>query len=148
MWSDECSAQQGRGKLIEQVFGYRSNKWKPSHVTTYKKGKDLRVMVQAAFQGFGNRTPLYIMDCDFKSKKNRFSANSYIEVLNAHAQYMSDNTCFMQNNASIHTTKKVKDWFREQKVWCMYRLASIQSRPQPYQKRVARNKVSGFEDVP
>ena len=56
------------------------------------------------------------MDCDFESKKNRFSANSYIEVLDAHAQYMSDNTCFMQDNASIHTTQKVKDWFKEQKV--------------------------------
>jgi hypothetical protein len=118
MWSDECSAERGRGKLIEWVFGYRSDKWKPSHVTTYKKGKDLRVMVWAAFWGFGNRTPLYIMDRDFESKKNGFSANSYIEVLDAHAQYMSDNTCFMQDNASIHTAQKVKDWFREQKVWC------------------------------
>lgn len=45
MWSDECSAERGRGKLIEWVFGYRSDKWKPSHVTTYKKGKDLCIMV-------------------------------------------------------------------------------------------------------
>ena len=118
MWSDECSAEWGRGKLIEWVFGYRSDKWKPSHVTTYKKGKNLHVMVWAAFWGFGNRTPLYIMDCDFESKKNRFSTNSYVEVLDTYAQYMSDDTCFMQDNASIHTAQKVKDWFREQKVWC------------------------------
>jgi transposase len=26
--------------------------------------------------------------------------------------------CFMQDNASIHTTQKVKDWFAEQQVWC------------------------------
>ena len=73
----------GQGKLIEWVFGLRKDKWKLSHVTTYKKGKDLRVMVWAAFWGFGNRTPLYIIDRDFESKKGGFSANSYIEVLDA-----------------------------------------------------------------
>jgi hypothetical protein len=85
MWSDECSAERGRGKLIEWVFRLRADKWKPSHVTTYKKGKDLRVIVWAAFWGSENRTPLYIMDRDFESKKHGFSANSYIEVLDAHA---------------------------------------------------------------
>jgi hypothetical protein len=73
-------------------------------------------MVWAAFWGFGNRTPLYIIERDFESKKNRFSANSYIDVLDAHAQYISNDTCFIQDNASIHTVQKVKDWFKEQKV--------------------------------
>ena len=116
MWSDECSAERGRGKLIEWVFGLREDKWKPSHVTTYKKGKDLRVMVWAAFWGFGNRTPLYIMDRDFESKKGGFSANSYIEVLDANVQYMSDDLVFMQDNASIHTARSVRDWFQEQHI--------------------------------
>jgi hypothetical protein len=99
------------------MFGYRNDKWKPSHITTYKKGKDLRIMVWAAFWGNGNRTPLYIMDHDFKSKKNGFSVNSYIEVLDAHVQYITDDMCFIQDNASIHTAQKVKDWFKEQNVW-------------------------------
>ena len=43
------------------------------------------------------------MDRDFESKKNGFSANSYIEVLDAHAQYMNDDLVFMQDNASIYT---------------------------------------------
>jgi hypothetical protein len=112
MWSDECSAERGRGKLIEWVFGVRDDKWRPSHVTTYKKGKDLRVMVWAAFWGTG-RTLLYIMDRDFESKKHGYSANSYIEVLDAHAQYIDNDLVFMQDNASIHTAHKVRDWFRE-----------------------------------
>ncbi len=45
MWSDECSAERGQGKLIEWVFGLQADKWMPSHVTIYKKGKDLRVIV-------------------------------------------------------------------------------------------------------
>jgi hypothetical protein len=58
------------------------------------------------------------MDRDFESKKNGFSANSYIEVLDANVQYMDDDMCFMQDNASIYTAQKVKDWFAEQRVWC------------------------------
>ena len=98
------------------MFGYRGDKWKPLHVITYKKGKDLRIMVWAVFWGFRNRTPLYIIGRDFESKKNRFSANSYIEVLNTHVQYIDNDICFMQDNASIYTVQKVKDWFREQQV--------------------------------
>jgi hypothetical protein len=45
MWSDECSAERGRGKLVEWCFGTSSNKWKPEFVKTYKKGKDISVMV-------------------------------------------------------------------------------------------------------
>ena len=73
-------------------------------------------MVWAAFWGFGNRTPLYIMDRDFESKKGGFSANSYIEVLDANVQYMSDDLVFMQDNASIHTARSVRDWFQEQHI--------------------------------
>ena len=58
MWSDECSIEWGWSKLIEWVFGYHSDKWKLSHITMYKKGKDLHVMIWVAFWGFGNRTPL------------------------------------------------------------------------------------------
>jgi hypothetical protein len=49
MWSDECFAERGQGKLIEWVFEYRGDKWKLLHVITYKKGKDLRIIVWAVF---------------------------------------------------------------------------------------------------
>ena len=116
MWSDKCSVERGRGKLIEWVFGYRNDKWKPVYATIYKKGKDLGIMVWGAFWGFGNRIPLYIMDRDFESKKNRFSAISYIKLLDVYIQYIDDDLCFIQDNASIYTTQKVKDWFKEQRV--------------------------------
>jgi transposase len=45
MWSDECSAERGRGKSIEWCFGMRVDKWKPQHITTYKAKKDISVMV-------------------------------------------------------------------------------------------------------
>ena len=39
-------------------------------------------MVWASFWDTG-RSSLYIMDCDFESKKHRYSAESYLEVLDA-----------------------------------------------------------------
>jgi len=83
MWSDECSAERGKGKKRAWVWGTPVDKWKPGFVDTYRKGKDLRVMVWAMFWGYGERSELYIMDRDFESKKHRYSATSYIEVLEA-----------------------------------------------------------------
>ena len=115
-WSDECSAERGWGKLIEWVFGDRKDKWKPSMVTTYKKGKDLHVMVWAGFWG-GGKTPLYIMDRDFESKKHGYSARSYIEVLDARVmEYCTEDLIFMHDNASIHTAKIVKEWFEDRAI--------------------------------
>jgi hypothetical protein len=58
------------------------------------------------------------MDRDFESKKHRYSAESYLEVLDAQVAPIfeelaqnGDNYNFMQDNASIHTAKKVKEWF-------------------------------------
>jgi hypothetical protein len=45
MWSDECSAERGREKSVEWCFSTPSDKWKPQFVKTYKKGKDISVMV-------------------------------------------------------------------------------------------------------
>jgi len=51
------------------------------------------------------------MDCDFESKKHKYSANSYLEVLNVEVELAYANLdkgyIFMQDNASIHTTIKV-----------------------------------------
>jgi hypothetical protein len=82
-------------------------------IDTYKKGKDISVMVWGCFWG-GGRSELYILSRDFESKKYGYSANSYIEVLDHQLP-----TCwqpgltFMHDGASIHTAYKVRDWFLE-----------------------------------
>jgi transposase len=87
-------------------------------IQTYKKGKDISVMVWGCFWGDG-RSDLYILDRDFESKKHGYSANSYIEVLDAElAGHHQPGLIFMQDNASIHTARKVKDWFKEQRIPC------------------------------
>ena len=86
MWSDECSAERGKGKRVEWCFGIPIQKWDPEMVTTYTKGKDISVMVWGCFwskNGIIGRSDLYVLDRDFESKKHGYSANSYIEVLDA-----------------------------------------------------------------
>ena len=57
------------------------------------------------------------MDHDFKLKKNGYSANSYIEVLDAMlTMNYNDDLYFMQDNAPIHTANKVKKWFEDNRI--------------------------------
>jgi hypothetical protein len=76
----------------------------------------MKVMVWAAFWGTG-RTSFYIMDRDFESKKHGYSAASYLEVLEAMVlglyRKLGRDYVFIQDNATIHTTRKVRDWFTE-----------------------------------
>jgi hypothetical protein len=69
------------------------------------------------------------MDRDFESLKHRYSANSYLEVLEAEVAPIYTTLdlgyVFIQDNASIHTAHKVKDWFLD------YSIAYIKDWP-PY----------------
>ncbi|PVH70232.1 hypothetical protein DL98DRAFT_504846 [Cadophora sp. DSE1049] len=83
-------------------------------VQTYGTKMNMKVMVWGAFWDTG-RTNLYIMDRDFESKKHGYSAESYLEVLDAEVKptfrHLDGGYEFMQDNASIHTAGKVKLWF-------------------------------------
>jgi hypothetical protein len=78
---NECLVERGKGQEQEWVFGLPANKWKPEMVTTYKAGKQMWVMVWAAFWGQGERSKLFVLERNFKLKKHGYSANLYIEVL-------------------------------------------------------------------
>ena len=83
-------------------------------IQTYDCKKNKKVMVWGCFRD-ERRTSLCIMDHDFKFLKHGYFANSYLKVLNAKvkSQYQSLDSgyVFMQDNASIYTVKKVKQWF-------------------------------------
>jgi hypothetical protein len=114
MWLDECSAERGAGKKREWVFRTPVQKWHRAMIQTYHKGKDISVMVWGCFWG-GGRSELYVMDRDPESKRNGYSANSYIEVLDDQLpSCWVPGLTFMQDNASIHTAHKVRNWFIEQ----------------------------------
>ena len=112
VWSDECSVEQGQGKRDEWVFRTANQLWDREMVQTYDSKKNMKVMVWGSFWDDG-RTGLYIMDRDFESKKHRYSAESYLEVLEAEVTPMFENLensyVFIQDNASIYTAAKVKE---------------------------------------
>ena len=60
------------------------------------------------------------MDRDFESKKHGYSANSYLEVLNAEVAPIFEKLElgyeFIQDNATIHTAGKVKQWFIDMRI--------------------------------
>ena len=119
MWSNKCSVERGNRASQTWVFCTPAQKWNKEMIESYKKGKDISIIVQGCFQGSG-RTDLYILDCDFKSKKHGYLANSYIEVLDAElARHYQPSLIFIQDNALIHTAYKVRDWFKEQRIPCV-----------------------------
>jgi hypothetical protein len=96
MWSDECSAERGKGQKQVWVFGLPSEKWHPKNVSTYKIAKGIRIMVWACFWGNSERTPLYVIDLDFEAKKEGYSATSYLEVLEVNLLFhYQDDLIFM-----------------------------------------------------
>ena len=125
VWSDECSVERGRGKRDEWVFRTPAQKWRQQMIQTYDAKRNLKVMVWAAFWDLGSSS-LYIMDRDFESKKHGYSAESYLEVLDAQVGPIfeklsanGDNYDFMQDNAPIHTARKVREWFEVRGIFCL-----------------------------
>ena len=83
-------------------------------------------MVWAAFWG-GGVSDLYLLERDWEVKKMGYSANSYIDVLDQNlVEFYEPGQIFMQDNAPIHTTKKVRLWFEmhgiEVMEWLSYSL--------------------------
>jgi len=124
IWSDECSIERELGKRREWVFRTLDQKWKKDMIQSYKKGKNVSIMIWACFWGM-KRSNLYALERDFKSKKQGYSARSYIHVLDDNLLGIYQlGLIFMQNNAPIHTIKAMATWFLENDInvmeWLSY----------------------------
>jgi DDE superfamily endonuclease len=85
----------------------------------YKKGKDISVMIWDAIHGNG-RSDIVIINRDPDLEKSGYTANSYLAVLNDQLpQVWQPGMEFIQDNASIHTAKKVKKWFEDEAISMM-----------------------------
>ncbi len=113
IWSDECSVERGTGKERAWVFRFPDEKWKKEMIQPYKKGKGVSIIVWAGFCG-RDRTNLYRMTRDPTASRGGYSANSYVEVLEENIPTIYEpGLLFMQDNAPIHTARKVREWFEE-----------------------------------
>jgi hypothetical protein len=81
-------------------------------VQTYDCKKNIKVIVWG-YSWDLRRTSFYIINKDFESLKYMYSANSYLEVLEAEIwlvyQAIDLGYVFMQDNALIHTVKKITE---------------------------------------
>jgi hypothetical protein len=83
-------------------------------IETYHKGKSISIMVWGCFSGRLGRSELYIMERDPESKRGGYSAKSYVKVLDEMIPTVWEpDLIFMQDNAPIHTAKKIKAWFKD-----------------------------------
>ena len=83
-------------------------------VQSYKKDKDINVMIWDVIYEDG-RSDVIIMDRDPDSEKSGYTVNSYLTVLNDQlSRTWQPGMTFMQDNARIHTAKKVKKWFEDE----------------------------------
>ena len=113
IWSDECSVERGTGRDPVWVFRYPNEKWNKEMINPYKKGKGVSVMVWAAFWS-RERSNLHRMVRDMDSRRQGYSAASYIDVLEENIpQIWEPGLLFMQDNAPIHTAHAVRNWFND-----------------------------------
>jgi transposase len=118
MWSDECSVELGKGHRRQWAFRPNANgeKWKKKYIMPYTKGKGTSMMIWATFWGQG-QSDIVPLSRDYESKKQGYSAKSYIKILN---EYLLDlwipGLEFMQDNAPIHRADLVIKWFEEKEI--------------------------------
>jgi transposase len=115
IWSDESSIEINRGPRIPWVFhlDQLGEKWKKEYVFPFKKGKAISIMIWAAIWG-SNHSDITFLSRDFESAKFGYSAKSYIEILEANLfSIWEPGLEFMQDNAPIHSARKVKEWFED-----------------------------------
>jgi hypothetical protein len=85
-------------------------------IQTYTKGKACTVMVWAAFCGF-RRSQLVYMPGDSEAKRGGVTSAVYLEVLEDELPTLWElGLIFMQDDASIHTARLIKNWLEEQGV--------------------------------
>ena len=72
--------ERGAGIKRTWVFRIPGQKWDKGIVDTYTKDKDISIMVWGAIW-VGRRSDLFIMNRDETSKKQGYSVNLYLKVL-------------------------------------------------------------------
>jgi len=86
-------------------------------IQIYTKSKDISVIVWECFWDIDKeigKSELYLLDCDFESKKHGYSSQLYMEVLNDQIPVCwQPGLVFMQDNASIYTLQLVCCWFAD-----------------------------------
>lgn len=113
IFSDECSVERGAGHKRLWVFRKPNEGYQPNKVQTRNKSKDIRIMVWGAIYD-NQKSDLMVMRRDITSKKQGYTAESYLNVISyAIPQIWKPDMLYQQDGASIHMANKTKAWLKE-----------------------------------
>jgi len=120
-WSDECSIEKGADPRGVWVFrtSSKAEKFLPKNVATKNKSGCVSLMVWGCFTGT-HLGPLV----SFRGKN---TADTYVNTLRNHLlpfiqslpSDVANEFIFQQDNATIHTAKKTRQWFEENGIQVM-----------------------------
>ena len=78
-------------------------------ISTYKKGKDISVMIWGAIW-IGERLDVVLLERDPDAPHRGYSAISYLDILDEQLPTIYEpGMIFMQDNAPIHTARLIKN---------------------------------------
>jgi DDE superfamily endonuclease len=101
------------------VFRYGSEQYRPDFVNLTVQGGGIKLMVWGAIQG-DQKSDLVLMEGDSEAVKGGYSAQSYLWALEEGLLPIYEpGRIFQQDNARIHTTKRVKEWFEWRGIWVL-----------------------------
>jgi transposase len=112
VFSDECSAETGKGAETLWSWGPRHSQYDRNRVQSFKKGKQGAVMVWAAIGLDFGTLPLMIIP---RGPKGTCRSAEYIQTLQEGLLpfYEQHDLVFQQDNARIHTSRESLTWLLE-----------------------------------
>ncbi|KAK4244257.1 DDE superfamily endonuclease-domain-containing protein [Corynascus novoguineensis] len=119
-YSDESSVQTAPNTPNGWVLRMPKHKYDKDLINIHAHVKaEITVMVWGCIWK-GGRSPLVIMERDPESKRNGYSANSYIWALGEGLRLCYRlGTLLLQDNAKIHVARKTTEWLERHGVWVL-----------------------------
>jgi len=109
-FSDEVSAERGKGKKRIWVFRTPLQKWDHDKIEEAGIHKSMVQMFWACFW-YDGRSELIAMERDPRAPRNGYSARSYIWALEEGLlPVLDEDTIYQIDNALIHTSHETTEW--------------------------------------
>ena len=109
-FSDEVSAERGKGKKRIWVFRTLLQKWDHDKIEEAGIHKSMVQMFWACFW-YDGRSELIAMERDPQAPRNGYSARSYIWALEEGLlPVLDEDTIYQMDNAPIHTSHETTEW--------------------------------------
>lgn len=117
-FSDECSIQNTGNNPEQWTFAAGRRRYDKSEVYSKPHVKPTISIIVWAYIFIDGRSELVIIERDPEAPRGGYTSRSYIWALEEGLlpEY-KPRTFFQQDNAKIHMSKLVKEWFEKHRIW-------------------------------